>query len=363
MNKTRMPPGVREHRAVVNGEVPNQRRVDGAAPLFLPFVLWCAVGSLGPAACTRHSEVPRVEAVAAAAATAEPLLAKATTELELLAALPIEIADDFQPSGLLSYEEHLLTVSDKHDAAVYELEMTRDKVRLVPFITFEPPADEPAPLDFEGLSADADGTIFLISESRFRVLALSADGSRMEAPREARARWVTPSLQAKGLAGGCFQVPGGYFEGMVWLPSGGLLLAAERQPRGLIQLGAELSVALSEVWAMPDSTYPIPHDRNADFADLSVAGSEVYALVRNAHLIVQMIPTKRSWQEGRAFSYAAAENDPRYAYANRQFGLGEGVAIGKSEIFVVLDNNGQARAADSSDKRPVLFVFARPEDL
>jgi hypothetical protein len=105
-------------------------------------------------------------------------------------------------------------------------------------------------------------------------------------------------------------------------------------------------------------------------------GDAVYALVRNSHLIVRLErrgasspvatlpePTATGWVEGGAFSYAQAENDPRYGYESHKYGLAEGLAITAREVFVVLDNNGLARASSSTDHRALLFVFERPARL
>ena len=107
----------------------------------------------------------------------------------------------------------------------------------------------------------------------------------------------------------------------------------------------------------------MPRERPADFSDLSAADGRVYALVRNAHLVVRLNRSAEGWREERAWSYAATENDPRFVYADTSFGLGEGLAIGPHEVFVVLDNNGQARRAAPADRRALLFRFARPSDL
>jgi hypothetical protein len=158
-------------------------------------------------------------------------------------------------------------------------------------------------------------------------------------------------------------VPGGDVEGIARLPNGGLLIAAEREPRGLIELPADFTLGAARVWVMPGGAYPLPRQRPADFTDLAVVGGQVLALVRNAHLVVQLTRTSGGWQEGPAWSYAAAENDPRWRYADAKFGLGEGLAVNEAEVFVVLDNNEQPRAAAPADRRALLFRFRRPPDL
>jgi uncharacterized protein YjiK len=271
-------------------------------------------------------------------------------ELSLERALPLDISDDFQPSGLVLRDGRLLTVSDKHDTGVYEIVLAEGHAALRSFVTFTPPREEPSPLDFEGIAVDADGSLLLVSETRFRVLRIAV----------AAAAWITPSLEALGRGAGLFQKKNANLEGIVRLPGGRLLLAAERDPRGLIELAEDGDLTRAKAWAMPESVHTPPPGRTADFADLSVAQGNVYALQRNSHLIVRIERTDERWEEREAWSYARTENDPRFAYESRVYGVAEGLAIDGDHVFVVTDNNGLARAADPHDRRPLLFVFARP---
>jgi hypothetical protein len=114
---------------------------------------------------------------------------------------------------------------------------------------------------------------------------------------------------------------------------------------------------------MDDSSYPALPGRKPDFADLSTVRGQSYVLVRNAHLVMRLSRAGGGWQQGAAWSYAAAENDPRWAYVDQKYGMAEGLAIDDSAIYVVIDNNKIARASAANDLRPTLFVFERPRDL
>ena len=313
----------------------------------------------------------------------------APAQLQLLDAWPIEgppgvTAADFQPSGLLLVQERLLAVSDRQDSVVFELQLSAAAVRAVPWLTFRAPVlpgQAPGRLDLEGLALDGSGGLVLLSEALLALLRVVDAGSGEVLPQVGRASWLPllggappsatqpdprelrleqASLRELGRAAGLFQVPGADLEGVAALPGGELLLAAERQPRGLVELGRGVP---PQVWPMLESAWPVPQQRPADFSDLSVVGGRVYALVRNAHLLVRLERTRRGWREERAWNYAAAENDPRFVYADTRFGLAEGLAIGPNEIFIVLDNNGQSRRAAPADQRTLLFRFARPSDL
>src|SRR5215831_12787643 len=89
-------------------------------------------------------------------------------ELQLEQALPIAITDDFQPSGLVLYDGRMLTVSDRHDDAIYEIlwdagagagaapNAAASVATLRPFLRLRPPESGPRPTDLEGISL-ADG--------------------------------------------------------------------------------------------------------------------------------------------------------------------------------------------------------------
>jgi hypothetical protein len=164
------------------------------------------------------------------------------------------------------------------------------------------------------------------------------------------------------LAGACLGTPNAGLEGVTLTQGDHFLLAAERDPRGLIEVAVSGDPSSVQVF-MPDPSYAFEPPRNADYADLTQSGQHTYALVRNHHLVVRLERTAAGFREGPAFSYRGAEEDPRFRYEDRKYGMGEGLAIVEHEIFIVLDNNGNAREVDASDRRPQLFVFERPSEL
>jgi hypothetical protein len=272
-------------------------------------------------------------------------------ELELERALPIEADGNFQPSGLLMWQGRLLTVSDKHDRTVFMLALGRAEARASPLVRFEAPAAGARKLDWEGLALDNDGSFLLASEGHYRVLTVTRTGE---------SDWRTASLEEAGRRAGLFRAPNAGLEGLAALPNGELLLAAERHPRGLLQAAGTPPHHATRVWLMErGSCRPAP-GRSFDFSDLTTFEGSVYALERNAHLVVQLRRHADGYVMPRVWSFGATENDPRFAYQDRTFGLAEGLAIDREHVFVVLDNNGDQRAADRADRRPLLFVFRRP---
>jgi hypothetical protein len=287
--------------------------------------------------------------------------------LVLSAALPLEVEasekDEFQPSGLLLHEGRLLTVSDKHDAAIYGIELAADHARVRPFVSFEPPADEPPPLDFEGLSPAPGGGWLVACEAPRRVLRVELDPRSAASPPVGLARWFSPSLAELGSPSGCLHEINAGLEGIALSAQGRLVLAGEREPRCLIELEAADDLRSAQVWLMEGSAYAAEPGRSLDYSDLTLFRGALYALVRNTHLLVRLERTPDGWRQGAAFSYRHAEHDPRYMYEDRTFGMAEGVAIDEQRVYILLDNNEKARAADARDRRPILFVFERPAAL
>ncbi len=284
-------------------------------------------------------------------------------ELVLEQALPIAITDDFQPSGLVLYDGRLLTVSDRHDDAIYEIvrEAGAGIATLRPFLHLRPPENGPRPTDLEGVALDATdgrvgGALLLASEGRSRVLRVEPDGATA---------WITPALEEIGRPLGMLRIDNAGLEGIARLPNGRILVAAERDLRGLIELPPgglrdEHDRGEAQAWAMPDSICTPPPGRQNDFADLAVWNGQVFALERNCHVVMRIERTPTGWVERGGWSYARTENDPRFAYDDRRFGVAEGLVLDDHHIFVVMDNNHDHLASDAADRRPRLFVFRHP---
>ncbi|MFA6241438.1 MAG: esterase-like activity of phytase family protein [Candidatus Hydrogenedentales bacterium] len=271
-------------------------------------------------------------------------------ELPLDAVYSVDASDGVEPSGLAFYKDELYCVSDKHDSCVYRIRMENERATLDPAISFELPNDGPEGLaDFEGLCCDSDGNFYLASEKMFRVLRVPPDGKGTT--------WVTPDLRPAGAEAGLFRTEGAYVEGLARIDATHFVLCAERQPRGIVSVDLAQNPPTVQAVAVKTATIP-PHGiRVPDFTDLCYHDGVLYALERNAE-IISMVETKdgavsvRPW---RSFRDAVNRKDLRYA--DRRFGMAEGLAIHGDRVYVILDNNQDARADGANDKRPLLFVF------
>lgn len=275
----------------------------------------------------------------------------APLELTLEAAVPIEPGDaglPFDTSGLLLEGDQLLAVSDKHDDTVFALHVEATVARARPLVRFTVPGGYR--LDLEGLTRGADGSLLLVSEAQKQLYRVTAAGEFVGSLGA-----LEPMLSRAGLC----EVFNAGLEGAARLPDGRLLIVAERAPRGLIELAGD-SPSGARAWTMAEARCPARAPRNDDFADVTTFEGAVYVLERNAHLVVRIEQRGDGWVEREAWSYAQAENDPRFRYVDRTYGLAEGLAVDREHVYVALDNNAQARSADPKDQRPLLMIFRRP---
>lgn len=261
----------------------------------------------------------------------------------------------FDASGLLLHDGKFLVVSDRHNETIFALAFEGATARAEPFITFSGP--EPYPpnrhLDIEGIAPAPEGGFYLVSEWGFAPFLVPSAGGA--------ARWVSPDLRATGGSVGLFATRDASLEGVTALPGGGLLLACERGPRGLIEVAGAGRPQRITVQNMDTSRYPAPGDRGVDWSDLTVWRDRVFGLARNQHLVVELHRARDgSWEEGAAWSFAAVENAPAHRFADMSFGQAEGLAIDDDRIYVLIDSNNQERVAQPGDKRTWLFAFRNP---
>lgn len=268
-------------------------------------------------------------------------------QLELIAVLPINGPPNNQPSGLALYHGKLLTVSDKHDTTLFELEIGKDAVNQIPFLKFDPQKlKKKKRLDFEGLTIDSEGQIYLVSETYFRTAMISGD--------EKEIKWITPSFKKWGKKRGLFQTKGAGFEGIT-IVGCKLLMCVERQPRGLIEFDLISEKRLAYI---TDTTrFPLAPGRVPDFTDLYFFNGRIFALQRGVQLISEIKFEGGEWVEKQSGTFKQIENDPRYQYQTMHFGRAEGLAMDQDKIYVVLDNNNDFRTNNPTDNRPLLLIL------
>lgn len=274
--------------------------------------------------------------------------------LVLLHSLPIDGPVNFQPSGLAIWEDALLTVSDRHDHAIYRLDWNLEGAALSPYLEFEPPESDTGRqrMDFEGITVDGDGHFYLVSETLCRVMRVQAN--------DGTAQWVSPDMTADGQAAGLFQIDNAYLEGIALVNKGRFLLCAERQPRGIIEADFNQSPPFIRAVNCDESRFTFPEGTTPDFSDICFYQGTVYVLQRNAYLVASLRLGMEGCEEVGAWSYAHIERDPRWEYVDMRYGHGEGLVMDDDYLYIVLDNNGDPRSTNPGDSRPLLFVFENP---
>lgn len=274
--------------------------------------------------------------------------------LQLLKWLPVESPANTQPSGLTMRGGSLFTVSDKHDSVIFEIKIGKEAAILSPAVVFpDAAALSGGKLDLEGITCDQEGNFYLVSEAQFRVLRVDATGKNVA--------WITPSLRKYGEAKGMFRVHGAYFEGITHIGANRLVLCAEREPRGIIELTLDGDKLAVEAYTRNESKFPFPKGRPPDFAGLYWDGNSLYALERNAYLICKMTRGEDGYEEGPAWSYESIVTSEELRYSSMRFGKAEGLCMDDERVYVIIDNNGGPRHSQPKDKRPMLLIMARPK--
>ncbi len=268
---------------------------------------------------------------------------------------PINGVNQIEPSGLTLKAGQLFTVGDKH-RAIYRLDIVDKEARLSQEVTLYSERDLGVTvLDLEGITT-VNGDFVLVSEAHHRLIYV--DDGHM--------RWLPQAgndLYQSAYHAGLLQLANAGLEGVVYLGDRRFLVAAERQPRGLIRV--QFSDDFTDILDQQNQTMLISrhplHGRQPDLTGLFLHDNQVYGLQRNAYVIHELIEVSNGhYVEGRAWSYEHIVRDPKYAYSDMQFGHAEGLAVDHDHFYLVLDNNRIANAKNPNYTRPLLIVAKRP---
>lgn len=306
---------------------------------------------------------------------ATPVFAAPLPELKLLSEHAVDDMVGGNLSGLASCNGVLWTVSDRDDTLLYSLDTSattwkaRAQVLEIPPIpdsglssTLRGMAKASAlvrggDLDFEGVTCDAVGNRYLVSEAYATVLKVPVNGapSWLELPQK-----VVQEAQSAGM----LQHFNAIFEGIAISPAGDQLwLAAEREKRGLLSVrlgkdgwGCDASCIL-RVESGNDILPPQLGGKSVakDFSDISLYKGKLFSLERAAYRIC-----RRSVETGdleTCWSFAKEALQPNRLY-DQKYGLTEALIIDDSGAWVGIDNNFGARA--DGEKRPIVWRFAAP---
>jgi len=213
-------------------------------------------------------------------------------------------------------------------------------------------------LDFEGITCDAAGNRYIVSEAHAAVLQVPVNG----APEWLK---IAPGMVREARASGMLLHFNALFEGLAINPEGNQLwLAAERERRGLISIKRPQSlwdcdgpcVLLSEAGQeMQPAKFVGAKAVSKDFADLSLFNGKLFTLERNAFQICRRDTVTAKVELCWSFADETLTPERRYA---QPYGLAEALVVDADGAWLGIDNNFGPRA--DGEKRPMVYRFAAP---
>ena len=303
-------------------------------------------------------------------------VAAPVAELKLVSEHPVDGMRGGNLSGLALCGKDLWTVSDRDDDRIYRLD-TREPTWNAEALAIDvPPVPESGlpwglrsrtkaasfirggDLDFEGISCDAAGNRYIVSEAHAAVLQVPAAG----APEWLK---IAPGMVREARASGMLLHFNALFEGLTVNPQGNQIwLAAERERRGLISIKRGQSVwdcegacvLLSEAGLeVQPAQFTNAKAVSKDFADLALFNDKLFTLERNAFQICRRDTVTAKVELCWSFADETLTPERRYP---QPYGLAEALVVDTDGAWIGIDNNFGARA--DGEKRPVVYRFAAP---
>lgn len=309
-----------------------------------------------------------------AALQAEP----APESLRLVAEHPVDDMVSGNLSGLARCGGEFWAVSDRDDERLYRLHDAAPVWRAEAQIFSIPPVPASGlpwglrtrawllgkvrggEMDFEGLTCDAQGTRYLVSEAHAAVLQL---------PPQGEPQWLelpAPLLRQARASGMLLQI-NGMLEGIAIDPAGQRLwLAAERERRGLL-----VSHWIRERWRCSGSCVLLSEDGpeeapaalrakrawSKSFSGLAFYDGRLFTLERLSHRICRRDPN--TGQVERCWSFAEEALTDARRYRNQPWGSAEALWIDADGAWVGVDNGSHNPRGDG-EARPIVWHFAVP---
>ncbi|WP_122687948.1 esterase-like activity of phytase family protein [Pseudomonas viridiflava] len=312
--------------------------------------------------------------LAALSLVVAPVLAAPLEALKLQSEHPVDGMVGGNLSGLASCNGRLWTVSDRDDNLLYSLDVSDRTWKAEPHVIDMPKPESYLPLslrslanlssivrggsmDFEGISCDAAGNRYLVSEAYGTVLKVPVEGAPVWLPLPA-------ALVEQARANGMLQHFNAIFEGIAVNAAGDRIwLAAERQKRGLLVVQRD-----KDQWTCGQScvllaeagkdTLPPEQNRkkvSTDFSDISLYNGKLFTLERSVYRICRR--ELESGQIERCWSFSKEAMLPSRRY-DQPYGLTEALVVDETGAWIGIDNNSGARA--DGEERPIVWRFAAP---
>ena len=275
---------------------------------------------------------------------------KKIQKLSLVKSYEVKTNGQFEPSGLTLWDGDFYTVSDKHDA-IYQLTFNDKYIDLKPIIKIR--NDRNTKLDFEGISHD-DNYFYLISEMYFQILRVSKDGKQQ--------KWLPKNTNFKKLGQkvGLFNTTNAYFESICLLKNTTFLMAAERNPRGFVEVDLDKDNKLtnSKAYQLNETIFLIDESRSTDFTGLSCDNNDVYVLERNSYTIAKLKKRKGKYQEKKGWNYQSIIMQDDFLYQDMRYGQAEGLVVKGKKFYIILDNNRNPHLIDNSNNNSLFLEMS-----
>lgn len=206
-------------------------------------------------------------------------------------------------------------------------------------------ADPGTRLDLEGLAIDAAGRIYLCEEARRSILRWNPATRTLD---RLDIDWTPVRRHFHPLD---FNAS---FEGIA-IDGDILYVANERQDPRIIEVDLNSLKVVGDFVVLPAGSI----GTDTSYSDLHWADGSLWILLRDVRKILQVDAKAR--RVVAEFDYARVETQSRVAYgAFVAPGFMEGLFVDPEFIWLLTDNNGMGRRADSRDIRPTLFRCPRP---
>ncbi|WP_122433093.1 esterase-like activity of phytase family protein [Pseudomonas viridiflava] len=312
--------------------------------------------------------------LAALSLVVAPVFAAPLEALKLQSEHPVDGMVGGNLSGLASCNGRLWTVSDRDDNLLYSLDVSDRTWKAEPHVIDMPKPESYLPLslrslanlssivrggsmDFEGISCDAAGNRYLVSEAYGTVLKVPVEGAPVWLPLPA-------ALVEQARANGMLQHFNAIFEGIAVNAAGDRIwLAAEREKRGLLVVQRDKDqwtcgqscVLLAE--AGKDTLLPEQNRKkvSTDFSDISLYNGKLFTLERSVYRICRR--ELETGQIERCWSFSKEAMLPSRRY-DQPYGLTEALVVDETGAWIGIDNNSGARA--DGEERPIVWRFAAP---
>ena len=312
--------------------------------------------------------------LAALSLVVAPVFAAPLETLKLQSEHPVDGMVGGNLSGLASCNGRLWTVSDRDDNLLYSLDVSDRTWKAEPHVIDMPKPESYLPLslrslanlssivrggsmDFEGISCDAAGNRYLVSEAYGTVLKVPVEGAPVWLPLPA-------ALVEQARANGMLQHFNAIFEGIAVNAAGDRIwLAAEREKRGLLVVQRDKdqwTCGQSFVLLAEAGKDTLPPEQNrkkvsTDFSDISLYNGKLFTLERSVYRICRR--ELETGQIERCWSFSKEAMLPSRRY-DQPYGLTEALVVDETGAWIGIDNNSGARA--DGEERPIVWRFAAP---